>query len=83
MPGTNTLTLAYYGNPQITAVKSFIVQAPGLPSVTKETSFDDVVTCPVRVVDEELVQAEVPEQEIGPHFRWKYCETFYDRIYEL
>jgi hypothetical protein len=47
--------------------------------VTKETSFDDVVTCPVRVVDEELVQAEVPEQEIGPHFRWKYCETFYDR----
>ncbi len=29
LPGTNTL--AYYLYPQIMAVKSFIVQAPGLP----------------------------------------------------
>ncbi len=28
LPGTNTL--AYYENPQITTVKSFIVQAPGV-----------------------------------------------------
>jgi hypothetical protein len=36
LPGTNTL--AYYGNPQITAAKNFIVQAPGLLSTIKFSS---------------------------------------------